>query len=119
MNLPVDDRRSAAGSAAACAASRARLCLKNFSAALRTPVSRIWPGLRWLIVECFDTTSKRFTSRDFRGKRLGVGSGVPHKQEDVPPVGSIVEVVAMDYSSDGLLREPRFKGVRFDKTQPD
>lgn len=56
---------------------------------------------------------------DFRGKRLGVGSGVPHKQEDVPPVGSIVEVVAMAYSSDGLLREPRFKGVRFDKTQPD
>lgn len=56
---------------------------------------------------------------DFQGKRLGVGSGVPHKAEDMPSVGDIVEVEAMDYSSDGLLREPRFKGIRFDKTQPD
>lgn len=56
---------------------------------------------------------------DFKGKPLGVGSGVPHNEADVPKVGDIVEVVAMDYSSDGLLREPRFKGVRFDKTDPD
>lgn len=56
---------------------------------------------------------------DFRGLRLGVGSGVPHKLDDVPSVGDIVEVEAMDYSSDGLLREPRFKGIRFDKTDPD
>lgn len=56
---------------------------------------------------------------DFRGKRLGVGSGLPHKREDVPNVGDIVEVEAMDYSSDGLLREPRYKGIRFDKVQPD
>ena len=56
---------------------------------------------------------------DFRGNRLGVGSGVPHDVEDVPSVGDIVEVEAMDYSSDGLLREPRFKGIRFDKAQPD
>lgn len=56
---------------------------------------------------------------DFRGKPLGVGSGLPHKREEVPNVGDIVEVEAMDYSSDGLLREPRFKGVRFDKLRPD
>lgn len=56
---------------------------------------------------------------DFQGKPLGVGSGLPHKREEVPNVGDIVEVEAMDYSSDGLLREPRFKGVRFDKLQPD
>lgn len=56
---------------------------------------------------------------DFRGKPLGVGSGLPHTREEVPNVGDIVEVEAMDYSSDGLLREPRFKGVRFDKLQPD
>lgn len=56
---------------------------------------------------------------DFRGKRLGVGSGLPHKREEVPNVGDIVEVEAMDYSSDGLLREPRYKGVRFDKVRPD
>lgn len=56
---------------------------------------------------------------DFYGLRLGVGSGVPHNFDDVPVVGDIVEVEAMDYSSDGLLREPRFKGIRFDKTNPD
>ena len=56
---------------------------------------------------------------DFNGKRLGVGSGVPHDLSEVPPVGSIVEVVAMDHSSDGLLREPRLKGQRFDKLAPD
>lgn len=56
---------------------------------------------------------------DFKGQRLGVGSGVPHKASEVPKVGDIVEVVAMDYSSEGLLREPRFKGVRFDKLSAD
>lgn len=56
---------------------------------------------------------------DFGGRPLGVGSGVPHKAEDVPKVGDIVEVHAMDYSADGLVREPRFKSIRFDKTEPD
>lgn len=56
---------------------------------------------------------------DFKGKPLGVGSGVPHKFEEVPKVGDIVEVCAMDYSSDGLLREPRYKGIRHDKLEPD
>ena len=56
---------------------------------------------------------------DFMGRSLGVGSGLPHTFEDVPKVGDIVEVEAMDYSSDGLLREPRFKGIRFDKLEAD
>lgn len=56
---------------------------------------------------------------DFGGKRLGVGSGLPHDLSRVPMVGQIVEVEAMDYSSDGLLREPRFKGIRYDKLEPD
>lgn len=34
-------------------------------------------------------------------------------------IGKIVEVEAMDYSTDGLLREPRIKGVRFDKDKAD
>lgn len=34
-------------------------------------------------------------------------------------VGKIVEVEAMDYSADGLLREPRVKGIRFDKERAD
>lgn len=34
-------------------------------------------------------------------------------------IGRIVEVHAMDESSKGLLREPRFKVVRFDKVQAD
>lgn len=56
---------------------------------------------------------------DFKGQELRVGSGLPHKLEDVPAIGDIVEVEAMDYSSNGLLREPRFKGVRHDKVNPD
>lgn len=55
----------------------------------------------------------------FNGKPLGVGSGVPHDLCNVPKVGDIVEVEAMEYSADGLLREPRFKGIRHDKLEPD
>lgn len=34
-------------------------------------------------------------------------------------IGKIVEVEAMDFSSEGLLREPRYKGIRHDKLEPD
>lgn len=37
--------------------------------------------------------------------------------EDI--VGKIVQVDAMTYSSNGSLREPRFKGIRYDKTEAD
>ncbi|WCD56060.1 DNA ligase [Caulobacter phage BL198] len=56
---------------------------------------------------------------EFDGRELGVGSGLPHDFASVPVAGDIVEVVAMDYSSDGLLREPRYKGVRHDKLEAD
>lgn len=58
---------------------------------------------------------------DFNGQKLRVGTGFTDAQRDTPEqfVDAIVEVEAMDYSSDGLLREPRFKGVRYDKLQAD
>ncbi|PTS86453.1 hypothetical protein DBR00_02540 [Pseudomonas sp. HMWF032] len=34
-------------------------------------------------------------------------------------VGKIIEVEAMKMTPDGFLREPRYKGVRFDKTEAD
>jgi ATP-dependent DNA ligase len=58
-------------------------------------------------------------SVDFRGRELRVGSGMPHNLSECPTVGNIVEVEAMDHSSDGLLREPRLKGIRYDKLEPD
>lgn len=48
-----------------------------------------------------------------------IGSGVPHLEWQVPTPGSIVEIEAMCYSKYGLLREPRFKSIRYDKTEPD
>lgn len=56
---------------------------------------------------------------EYKGVRSKVGSGVPHKREDVPEVGQIAEVECMAITADGKLREPRFKGIRFDKEQPD
>lgn len=34
-------------------------------------------------------------------------------------IGMIVEVEAMDYTKEGLLREPRIKSIRYDKENPD
>ena len=62
---------------------------------------------------------------EFQGKHLRVGTGLSDQQRqdwwDNPNLihQQIVEVEAMDFSSDGLLREPRFKGIRFDKLEPD
>lgn len=53
------------------------------------------------------------------GKIINVGSGVPHKRKDLPAVGDIVEVEALGYTSGGLLREPRFKAIRYDKLETD
>jgi ATP-dependent DNA ligase len=61
----------------------------------------------------------------YGGKTLKVGTGFSDDERDnwwtFPTliVGKIVEVEAMDYSADGLLREPRFKGIRHDKLAPD
>lgn len=48
-----------------------------------------------------------------------VGSGVPHDLKGLDTVGKIIEVEAMGVTADGSLREPRFKGIRFDKDKPD
>jgi DNA ligase-1 len=48
-----------------------------------------------------------------------VGSGVPHKSEDLPDVGAIVEIECLGLTEDGKLREPRYKGIRHDKEEQD
>lgn len=65
----------------------------------------------------------------FQGKELRVGTGFSDLEremwwnfKDHPEgtiIGQIVEIEAMDFSEDGLLREPRFKGIRFDKLETD
>ena len=54
----------------------------------------------------------------YRGIRCKVGSGVPHDLAGIN-IGSIVEVEALGVTEKGLLREPRFKGLRTDKPKPD
>lgn len=62
---------------------------------------------------------------DFQGKPLWVGTGFTDKQREeiwqspTKGLGLIAEIEAMDISSEGVLREPRFKGFRFDKIEPD
>jgi DNA ligase-1 len=59
---------------------------------------------------------------EYRGVRTDVGSGVPH---DITPdnaqayVGHIVEIECMAVNPNNTLREPRFKGLRWDKERPD
>lgn len=55
------------------------------------------------------------------GKRLRVATGLSEAQQaDLKQfVGKLIEVEAMGASSKGLLREPRFKGVRTDVTKAD
>jgi DNA ligase-1 len=60
----------------------------------------------------------------FRGATLRCNAGTDAEREAwfADPsliVGKIVEVEAMDFSSEGLLREPRYKGIRHDKLEPD
>lgn len=56
---------------------------------------------------------------EYNGVRSDVGSGMPHQESEVPNIGDIVEVLVMEVNKDGKLREPRFKGIRFDKDKPD
>lgn len=64
-------------------------------------------------------------SLSFFGKVLGVGTGLSDQQRaewwasPASIVGQIVEVEAMGYSKDGSLREPRLKGIRYDKLKAD
>lgn len=56
---------------------------------------------------------------EYQGVETVVGSGMPHKFEDAPKVGQIVEIEAMAVTGSGALREPRFIAIRHDKLQPD
>jgi len=59
---------------------------------------------------------------EYRGVQSWVGSGVPHTlgpANAAAVVGRIVEVEALGITADGKLREPRFKGIRHDKLEPD
>jgi len=56
------------------------------------------------------------------GGKIGkVATGLTHAQQANPGQfsGYIIEVEAMGWTEDGLLREPRFKGVRHDKVAAD
>lgn len=61
----------------------------------------------------------------FRGGKILKSSGMSDAERDAwtadPSliVGKIVEIEAMGESSGGSLREPRYKGVRYDKIKPD
>lgn len=54
----------------------------------------------------------------YRGVTTRVGSGVPHNRDDFS-IYDVVEIECMGITDDGKLREPRFKGVRIDKTVAD
>lgn len=59
----------------------------------------------------------------FRDGKVVKASGMSDKHRAEwwaePPIGSIHEIEAMAVSTKGLLREPRWKGQRFDKLKPD
>lgn len=55
----------------------------------------------------------------YRGVVSNVGSGVPHKPEDLPDIGQIVQIDSMGLTEDGKLREPRFIAIRTDKDTAD
>lgn len=60
----------------------------------------------------------------YRGVQTDVGTGFTDRErEEIASAGqapcAIAEVEFMELTADGKLREPRFKGWRYDKEQPD
>lgn len=60
----------------------------------------------------------------YRGVQTDVGTGFTDRErEEIASAGEapcgIAEVEFMELTADGKLREPRFKGWRYDKTEPD
>lgn len=53
------------------------------------------------------------------GVESDVGSGVPHEVTPGDFLRHPVEIECLGVTAEGKLREPRFKGLRFDKLQPD
>lgn len=62
---------------------------------------------------------------DAKDRYVNVGSGLSTEERKAwwkkpqAIIGKIVEVAAMSVSTKGVLREPRYKGIRHDKTQED
>ena len=60
---------------------------------------------------------------EYRGVKTQVGTGFTDKEREAIATGchdgTIAEVEFMELTADGKLREPRFKGWRYDKTEPD
>lgn len=60
---------------------------------------------------------------EYRGVKTQVGTGFSDKEREAIATGchdgAIAEVEFMELTADGKLREPRFKGWRYDKTEPD
>ena len=61
---------------------------------------------------------------EYRGVKTQVGTGfTDHEREGIAAAGqapcAIAEVEFMELTADGKLREPRFKGWRYDKAEPD
>lgn len=69
----------------------------------------------------------KLVCQDRNGKKIKVGSGLNDEQRRTwwSPfgydciIGKIVQIDAMAVSTKGVLREPRFKGIRLDKTEVD
>lgn len=60
----------------------------------------------------------------YKGVQTDVGTGFSDRErQEIAAAGqapcAIAEVEFMELTADGKLREPRFKGWRFDKTEPD
>ncbi len=56
---------------------------------------------------------------EYRGVVTTVGAGMPHSASESPGAGVIVEIECLGITADGALREPVYKGIRFDKLEPD
>lgn len=69
----------------------------------------------------------KLVCQDRNGKKIKVGTGLSDEQRRNwwSPfgydciIGKIVQIDAMAVSTKGVLREPRFKGIRLDKTEVD
>jgi DNA ligase-1 len=55
----------------------------------------------------------------YRGVETEVGSGIPHDLHWTDAFAKIVEIECMAVNPNNTLREPRFKGLRWDKERPD
>lgn len=55
----------------------------------------------------------------YKGVTTTVGSGVPHDIRGINANECIAEIECLGITEDGKLREPRFKGLRFDKVKAD